>query len=178
MIALLAAAAVNLAAAHQASIRTAEGAVADILKDPFSVRFMHVIVSVGTRSAGTNVCGFAYAKNSAGVYNGRIPFVVGLKDGSVIGLMWGEDNDATATFGDDWNSLCDVPFLKLQAARLKHDTDEQTARDQQEAANRAASRAIMDALQAKLQNDACHLNPALSCSTDARPDARPMAGPP
>jgi hypothetical protein len=129
----MAIAAVSLAHDQQSAIRVAETYIEDRLKDPFSARFRHVktrsIADEGRRSV--NVCGYVYAKDGNGAYNGGSQFVVGVRNGSPGGLVWNIDNnrEAAAILGSLGDQACDVPISNLKAREREMVAEELEADD-------------------------------------------------
>ena len=99
------------------AIRVAEEYVEDKLKDPFSAKYRHVAVS--TSGPGLqNVCGYVYAKNGYGVYDGGARFVVGLSDGNAVAELSDIDNnrEAASLFSTfDFSTCTKKPFYELAA---------------------------------------------------------------
>ena len=94
-------AAASAAIAGPAEVRAARASVAAALKDPASARFDGLIEKPGA------VCGFVNARNGAGGYAGRLPFVYVAAERRAYVL------DPAATEGPAWAAAAAGAFERF-----------------------------------------------------------------
>ncbi|MEI9964237.1 MAG: hypothetical protein WDM92_05635 [Caulobacteraceae bacterium] len=102
-----------------------------------------------------NVCGYIYAHDGYGVYDGRTGFVVGLKDGRVVGTVQTRDGGevldeasqrAVEANGGIEGGACGGPFDVLTGEVSRRVLEHQAAESAQKAALQAR-------LQSQIQNE-------------------------